>query len=688
MSDRAGEAPRKPVSRTPRRRAPTRWRIWPLPAGVALFLFLASFFVLTSGGHTYSYDEETMFALTQSLVERGTFEIPACSECGVLRADPAPGGRNYSRYGVLPSLLAVPFYLVGRALADQDEPARWVLTRMFATLIDPLATAATAALVYGALRAIGYRVRVAIATALLYALGTQAWVYAKTFFAESLTTLFLFGAVYAWLRLDLLPPDRARQARWWSAAIALSCGLALATKWAAALAVPIVAVAAGATLLRKWRADGWPRDALIGAALSAGVALVLPVGGALLYNFARFGNPLTTGYGAAEVAALQSGNFGDAFRSLLLSPGKGLFLFSPAVLLALPWWWEFAHRHLRLALVAAALVAAHLIFYARVPYWHGDVSWGPRYLTYVVPLLVLPAAEGFAWLGTVASPARRWVLAGAALLVVVPVMAVQIPGIAVNFDTGFAAVTTGRRYWDWANSLPYVQAKILEARVAEWRQVVAPTRDGVMPGTGFDVVNELEPLWPRFLPARAELNVRASGSGAVTGTLDYQDARAKREPPQRIIVTVNGRAAPLSAEAAIVKGPYPNAYRVTFPVRAAGEPGEQFTIAIRDENFAVLGSLRLLDVRLVNGAAALPIFRRPLLVPFPANDIERFSWFMAARNQHLVDLWPWYLAVVKLPRPVTARVAILVGGGALVGLAMGLVALRAAWRGGESRPPH
>lgn len=688
MTDRAGTAPRKPVSRTPRRRARTRWRIWPLPAGVALFLFLASLFVLTSGGHTYSYDEETMFALTQSLIERGTFEIPACTDCGVLRSDPAPGGRNYSRYGVLLSLLAVPFYLVGRTLAGEHEPARWVLTRLFATLIDPLATAATAALVYGALRAIGYRVRVAIATALLYALGTQAWVYAKTFFAESLTTLFLFSAVYTWLRLDLLPADRARQARWWSGAMALSCGLAVATKWAAALAVPIVGVAAGATLVRKWRVDGWPRGALIGAVLTAAAALALPVGGALLYNFARFGNPLTTGYGAAEVAALQSGDFGDAFRSLLLSPGKGLFLFSPAVLLAIPWWWEFAHRHLRLALLAAALVVAHLLFYARVPYWHGDVSWGPRYLTYVVPLLALPAAEGFAWLGTVARPARRWVLIGAGVLVVVPLVVVQVPGVAVNFDTGFAAVTTGRRYWDWANSPPYVQAKILEARVAEWREVVAPTRDGVMPGAGFDVVNEFEPLWPRFLPARAELNARASGSAAVTGTLDYQDARAKRDPPQRIVVTVNGRAVPVSAEAAIVNGPYPSAYRVTFPLRAAGETETNFTIAIRDENFAVLGSLRLLDISVANGAATLPVFRRPLLVPFPANDIERFSWFMAARNQHLVDLWPWYLAVLQLPRQVTARVAVLVGGGSLLGLAIGLVALRAAWRGAEPRPPR
>lgn len=670
------------------RRSGARRQVWPLQPAAALLLFLASLFVLTSGGHTYSYDEETMFALTQSIVERGTFEIPACSDCGILRSDPAPAGRNYSRYGVLLSLLTVPLYVVGRALAGDNEPARWVLTRMFATLLDPLVTAGTAALLFSTLRALGYRVRVAVATALLYALGTQAWVYAKTLFAESLTTFLLFLAVYAWLRLDLAPLARARQARWWAATIGLGCGLALATKWAAALAVPILSLAACATLIRKWRVEGWPPRMVITAALSAVAALGVPVLGALLYNLARFGDPFTTGYGAAEVAALQSGDFWTALTGLLVSPGKGLLLFSPAALLALPWWWEFGHRHARFALVALALIAAHLLFYARVPYWHGDVSWGPRYLTYVAPLLVLPAAVSFEWLAALAGPVRRVARAATGALLVASLIAVQLPGVAVNFDTGFAAVATGSRYWDWANSPPFVQAQLLAARVDAWRQVVAPTSDGVWPAAGFDVVNETQPLWPRFLPERAELRLRASGTSAVTGILVYQDARDRRDPPQLIVVTVNGRTVPTSAETPLVNGPYPHAYRVTFPIRAAGGSDDNFQVAVRDENFALLGGLRLLDLQVLNGAAGLPVNHRPLLLPFPTSSSERFSWFMTPRNQHLVDLWPWYLAILKLPATITARVTLLVGGSGLVGLVTGSVALHAAWRDDRQAPPR
>src|SRR4051794_2199493 len=86
-----------PAPKRGSRRARRAGRRWSLPPGLTLFLLLAGLYLLTSGGHTYSYDEETMFGLTESIVERGSFVVPTCSGCTVLRSIPMPEGRNYSR---------------------------------------------------------------------------------------------------------------------------------------------------------------------------------------------------------------------------------------------------------------------------------------------------------------------------------------------------------------------------------------------------------------------------------------------------------------------------------------------------------------------------------------------------------------------------------------------------------------
>lgn len=676
---------RSPVSRAPDAVAGAgpraRRRHWLLAPAVALFLVLASLYVLTSGGHTYSFDEETMFALTESLATRGSVEIRSCDNCAVLRSKPAPGGHNYSRYGPLLSVVAVPFYLVGRAVAGSDDAARWFATRFFAVLLNPLATATTAVFLYGIVRALGYRVRIALATALVYGLGTQAWPYAKTFFAEPLTTCLLSGAVYSWLRFDLLPSDRARQAARWAGGIGLGCGLAIATKWAATIAAPVLGLAVAATLLRRWRTGAWSFRQVLGAGLAAAGALALPVGAVMLYNYARFGSPFETGYGAAEVDAIQSGQFWGPLAAMLVSPGKSVFIYSPAALLALPAWPRFARRHRRLALVAGGLTLIHLGFYSRVPHWHGDVAWGPRHLVYAAPLLTLPLASGLAWLGAQPALRRRAIATLGTLVAVVALVGVQLPGILVNFDTAYQRVTVGNRFWDWANFPPYVATQLLRERVDEWREARFPTRDGVTPGKGFDVLNEDDPLWPRFLPAVAELHVHAGGNGAIEGALLYQDARARRDPPQRIAVLVNGRLVTTARETPAPESGYPAAYRLTFPIRSAGQRATDFTVTVRNDNFALLGRLRLLDFSATRAGVALPAYRRPLLLPFPQDQTARWSWFMAGRNQHLVDVWLWYLAVLQLPAAVTRQLLLGVGGGALFALGVGLLGLVAAWRG-------
>jgi len=86
---------------------------------LALFCLLTCLYWLTASAHTYIADGETVYLVTEGLVERGTFVQLEPEQAGdaprtVARA---PNGNLYAVTGPLQSLLAVPFYLVGRWMA-------------------------------------------------------------------------------------------------------------------------------------------------------------------------------------------------------------------------------------------------------------------------------------------------------------------------------------------------------------------------------------------------------------------------------------------------------------------------------------------------------------------------------------------------------------------------------------------
>jgi len=669
-------ARRVPASRPAAHRRPS------LSPALALFCVLAGIYLLTSGGHTYSYDEETMFGLTASIVERGSLVVPTCGNCTVLRSIPMPEGRNYSRYGPVQSIVAIPPYLVGRALAGGDDAARWFVTRFAATLLTALVTAWIGALLYATLRRLGAMHGAALLTALLYGLGTQAWPRAKTFFADPLTTLLILGGVYCWWRLDnptgTDAAARTRPMTGWAAGLGLLCGVSVGVKFGAGIILLPFGVAGAASLWRVWRTDGLAPRQLITIAVAAALAVAVPLILVAWYNWVRFGSPVETGYGGREVGAVQGGDWWAGFSGIVLSPGKGLLVFSPVVILGLLSLWPFARRQPRAALLVGALIALHIAFYARVPQWDAGTSWGPRYLDFVVPLCLLPLPWGLAWLAG-RGRALRLTLGGLASVLAALALVVQLLGVLVNFDTGYNAVTTGRRYWTTANSPPIVHAGILRERVAAWWAVRFPAGDAIVPDRGIVVANETEALWPRYLPQEATVRVHATGDGVLTGALVYEDARETREPPAHFTVLVDGRAVPTTETLAPEVAP--RAYRLAFPIRAAGAGGDDFTVTIRNEAFATLGPSWTRDVAVTRDGVPFPTLRRPLLLPFPNDTPERWSWFFTPRNAHLVDLWPWYLATIGLPRHVAAILYVGVGGGATLLVLVGVGGLM-----GRGRP--
>ena len=222
-------------------------------------------------------------------------------------------------------------------------------------------------------RELGAPRRPAIVAALVMVLCTEMFVYARSFFAESLATFMLTLAVYGYLRID-----RRRAV----AAIGIA-GLVLAKPQLVFVALALIAAAT----------IGLPRRSRIaGIAVGLG-AVAFATALHMVHNVARFGDP--TDFGGEDRtldgSALAPGTAIESLGVLFVSPGRGLLIYSPLAALGLVTLVVHRRGHRVVAIAIAVVVAAIFVGMLNPG---GGVNWGSRYLVPIIPL----AAVGLAFL--------------------------------------------------------------------------------------------------------------------------------------------------------------------------------------------------------------------------------------------------------------------------------------------------
>lgn len=353
----------------------------------ALFAILLGAYLLIYTGIPDSADGDALLGASAALLRTGSPTISAVAYADMLfPVDSArmgtfdEDGALYSKKGITPSLGLLPFILTADLLP-------FLTTRAAAMLFNPLVTAATALLLFAFACRLNYAHRAAFVVGLIYGLATLAFPYARTLYGEPLAALLLLLAVFS------LYEYRERRCWAYLAMLAVSCSLLVGVNTIYVLPAGLLGLLAliDGIRRRKWR------DLL---------ALVLPAlifaGAFSLYNALRFGSPFTTGYrfsdGEGFTFPFLSGIFG-----LTLSPYRGLFWYSPVLLLALPGWLMLRRRFPHLAWLLLALVILQFAMFAAWWSWDGGVAWGPRFLLPIIPLMTLALAP------LVAEAARkRW----------------------------------------------------------------------------------------------------------------------------------------------------------------------------------------------------------------------------------------------------------------------------------------
>ncbi len=272
----------------------------------------------------------------------------------------------------------------------------------------------------------------AAAIALVFGLGTSMWAVASRQSWQHGPDVFL-------LLLGLYALSRYEAGALRRAAAGFLLGFMFGVRPAA-----LIFAAAGLVYSVAVKARGRSRFRS-GAAFACGAAAAMAP--FLIYNLYYFGR--LAGGPALAGAKLAPGNIPTGLLGLFLSPNRGLLFFTPIAIVGLAGMAigirQARARPLLAAFSAAALV--YIVIHAAFPRWMGGWSFGPRYLTEILPILALTSVLAIRRMN------RRW-------------LAVSVFLALWSFVVQLGGVTCfGASHWEARMGLP------LEEHAWDWKHI-------------------------------------------------------------------------------------------------------------------------------------------------------------------------------------------------------------------------
>ena len=293
-----------------------------------------------------------------------------------------PDGTIRSHTPVGTAVLAAPFFAVAHGLGVPfiDENVVF-LDSLLATLL----MAASAGMMAWLVRREGRRT--AFFIGLAFGLGTAAWAVASRALWQHTGEVFM-------LLVGMYLLDNEKRSLPRTVAGLAALGFAV---WCRPYMVPAVGILVMWEMRRGWKVF-----------VAGGAVIALVVGAWSLFNLKTTGNFLGT-YLSARVLEHQFWNtYGVNLWGTLASPNRGMFVFSPVLLMAVPallWWLVRARRAPAMAVLAVASLAVILprgAFHG----WFGGHTYGSRTMLDSAPFLLIMSAPFVRH----AFEVRRWLM--------------------------------------------------------------------------------------------------------------------------------------------------------------------------------------------------------------------------------------------------------------------------------------
>jgi len=369
---------------------------------LGIFLLVLSTYVLTSPGRIDIVDGQARFDVAYNWLHSGR---PIITDSWIRPWMAVPGRNNlpYSYYGAPASVFPMPLMALGSLF---DGPSLGASQFLF-SLTSSIFGALTTTILFLFYLELGLTLRSAFVWTMITAFTTLLWPASNSTFDNAQHAFFALASLYVGFISDRL------NSRILAVLGGLLAAILVLYQEYFLLILPILALSSvGWTaartgpdpkspsslreglrkplefLRRSLTSPGKERESLIRYLLWLLTAVCTGLAISFLYNKLRFGSYFEDG--KVSFSLLRGypifGNPLTGFTTLLLSPGKSIFLYSPPLLLGALGIRSLRQRQPKLGFVIIAASIVLVAFLSFIAFAGGDWCWGPRYLVVLLPL--------------------------------------------------------------------------------------------------------------------------------------------------------------------------------------------------------------------------------------------------------------------------------------------------------------
>jgi hypothetical protein len=322
------------------------------------------------------------------------------------------GDHYASLFPIVTPVLITPLYLIPFLFNIPDtELLQLVMSHIASALIAALSVV----FIYLACRYISGR-PIALLSALVFAFATSTWsISSQSLYAHGMSELLLAVMIFLVIR------NESCNSTWNIIFLGICSGLFIFNRPSdSMLVLPVI----GYVL--------WYHRAKTGYYFLSGFLSGMPF---LMYNILLFHNPFG-GYSQIASRLSVDSTILSHYIGLLIAPNTGLFVFTPVLILAVFGFWiirddnKTISRFLQGSVIAMAIT---IMIYASFDDWQGGNTYGPRYLTCVLPYLVIGLCIFF---NDMAKKPRNTIVRGIIVILIAISVLVQVIGVVYyNMDS-------------------------------------------------------------------------------------------------------------------------------------------------------------------------------------------------------------------------------------------------------------
>jgi hypothetical protein len=451
---------------------------------IVLWLFALSVYLANGRRILTAYDATPNSLIVLNFLEHHTLHLDRFLNAEAYRGFnyffvKAPNNHGSSLYPIGPAIVSAPIYVLfylylkivywGNLIPLGDlafEPTRYLLEKIAAAILT-----ATSVVIFFQVARSRFNARIALIVTFIFAFATSTWtVSSQGLWQHGPMNLVIISITFAFLQAQRCSTAKSKAA--WLMMAGLGCGLLPGIRPTSLLFVGVAMLWSGCYFRGK------TVFLILGAILAA-----LP---AALWNWYYFNDAIMGGYKTLQYI-YDLNIFPQALAALVISPSRGILIYTPVVLFAFAGCWSLLsnpklsnpklsnlkRQPIDLWILGLFIAGFGMIAnYACTKTWYAGSVYGPRFLTDVMPATALMMAY---WLQSFAGQApgkmvwwrRSWRSAAIGITFILSAAlstSVQFIGAAVGYDgyghwhdtpipieNGVPVLhqRAAKRFWDW-----------------------------------------------------------------------------------------------------------------------------------------------------------------------------------------------------------------------------------------------